>query len=439
MCRVADWANPPRMAPELSPHPLRNRVLGELHARPFIPTASPARVLHYGFITDEAAATADRAALAAYCEGLALEGPAPGARHHRVAFSGASLRWEHHTEFTTYTWEAAEARRPEDITPFEPSADGLAGLMRLLPQPGPLLVAIDLHLLPAGDPPLGPETAFGHGHVAVAETGDGLALMATDFRPDARGFVRILALDRGLRPDQAGALVQRLLEVETYRTLALLGLPEAQALDPAIRRIEGELPRVLGEMQLSAGFEANKALLGRITVLAAELETGAARGLFRFGATRAYDELVRLRLDAAGERAVPGYPSWSAFLSRRLNPAIRTCASTEERQANLSRKLARAAQLLRTRVDVELESQNRDLLRAMNERAQVQLRLQQTVEGLSIAAITYYVASLAHLALEGAHAGGLPLDPEVGTALVLPFILGAVAFVVARIRRSHHA
>jgi uncharacterized membrane-anchored protein len=259
----------------------------------------------------------------------------------------------------------------------------------------------------------------------------------TDFKPDRHGYVRVLIAHRSLEPHQAGALVQRVLEIETYRTFALLGLPEAQALAPTIRRIEVELPELLQQMQESDDFEANHRLLNRITALAAELEAGAAASLYRFGATRAYDELVRLRLNAIGERPVRGMQSWSGFLSRRLNPAMRTCASTEERQANLSRKLARAAQLLRARVDVALEQQNRSLLEAMNERARTQLRLQQTVEGLSVAAITYYVASLVHLLFEGAHAAGLHVDPSVATALTVPFTLIGVAWMVRRIRRGH--
>jgi uncharacterized membrane-anchored protein len=309
--------------------------------------------------------------------------------------------------------------------------------MRSLPQPGPLLVAIDLHLLPAEMVPAGPQAVFGDGRAAAAEAEGGAALVATDFQADPHGFVRVLVIDSHLMPAQAGALVQRVLEVETYRTLALLGLPEAQALAPMIRRIEIELPRLLEEMQTSEGFDANHRLLDRLTALAAELEAGAAASLYRFGATRAYYELVTLRLQAIGEMNVPGLPSWSAFLSRRLNPAMRTCASTEERQANLSRKLARAAQLLRTRVDVGLQQQNRSLLAAMNERARTQLRLQQTVEGLSVAAITYYVASLAHIVFEGVHAAGLHLDPATATAAVVPFALLGVAWIVRRIRRGH--
>jgi uncharacterized membrane-anchored protein len=311
------------------------------------------------------------------------------------------------------------------------------GQVRELPPPGQLLVAVDLHLVPEGNVQTKWQDAFSPAQTAASEAEEGKALIATDFRPNADGWVRVLITNRGLTPGQAGALVQRVLEIETYRTFALLGLPEAQALAPMIRRIEVELPDLLRQMQESDDFEANHRLLNRITALAAELEAGAAASLYRFGATRAYDELVRLRLSAIGERLVPGMQSWSGFLSRRLNPAMRTCASTEERQANLSRKLARAAQLLRARVDVALEQQNRSLLETMNERARTQLRLQQTVEGLSVAAITYYVASLAHLLFEGAHSAGVHVDPKVATAFMVPFALIGVAWLVRRIRRGH--
>ncbi|MFX9012095.1 DUF3422 family protein, partial [Acinetobacter baumannii] len=80
------------------------------------------------------------------------------------------------------------------------------------------------------------------------------------------------------------------------------------------------------------------------------------------GASRAYEEIVEQRLQTIGERKVAGLPTWSSFLARRMKPALRTCVTTEARQASLSLKLARAANLLRTRVDVELEQQNQELL-----------------------------------------------------------------------------
>jgi uncharacterized membrane-anchored protein len=190
-------------------------------------------------------------------------------------------------------------------------------------------------------------------------------------------------------------------------------------------------------MQNSEGLAANHQLLDDLTALAAELEAGAAASLFRFGASRAYSEIVDLRLATIGERKVGGLPTWSSFLARRMAPAMRTCATMEERQANLSRKLARAAQLLRTRVDLELEAQNRDLLRSMNERTRLQLRLQATVEGLSVAAISYYVVGLFGYVVKGAHERGVPVDPTVATAAFVPVAILAIWWVVRRIRRRH--
>jgi uncharacterized membrane-anchored protein len=309
--------------------------------------------------------------------------------------------------------------------------------MGLVPQPGPVLVAVDLDLVAAGAERIAPERLFDRASLAMAETADGAALIATDFQCDPAGFVRILVVDRGLGPDRAGALTQRVLEIETYRTLGLLGLPEAQRLAPSIGRIERRLAEVTEELRHSQGLTANQRLLDELTALAAELEAGAAASGFRFGASRAYAEIVQLRLQTIGETPVAGFPTWSSFLARRMAPAMRTCATLEQRQANLSTKLARTANLLRTRVDVELEQQNRNLLRSMNERTRMQLRLQATVEGLSVAAISYYVVALFGYVVKALAEAGLPIEPSYATAAFVPVAVLAIWLVVRRIRRRH--
>lgn len=421
----------------LSPHPLRAAVLGEVHARPFTAIETPRRILLFAFDTDAACRDADRAALLEFCEKRGLAGPKPADKHHRVAFSGTAMRWEQHSEFTTYTWELPAAA---NAAPFHPPSGAVAGPMALLPQPGPLLVAVDLHLVAQAASPAAPEKFFDRASLAVAENSDGKALFATDFQADPSGFVRILVVDRGLGDERAGALVQRILELETYRTLALLGLPEAQRLAPAIGRIEKRLAEATEEMRNTSGLEDNHRLLDNLTALAAELEADAAASSFRFGATRAYNEIVQLRLQTIGERKVGGFPTWSSFLARRMSPAMRTCITTEERQASLSRKLARAATLLRTRVDVELEQQNQDLLKSMNARTRLQLRLQATVEGLSVAAITYYVVGLFGYLVKGAHDAHLTaIDPSYATAAFVPVAALAIWWIVRRIRKRHIA
>jgi uncharacterized membrane-anchored protein len=419
---------------KLEPHRLRAAVLGEVHARPFTPLSTPARVLHFAFDTAGEQAQTDRNALVDLCIRRGIAPPRPADKHFHVGFGGTQLRWEQHSEFTTYTFELAA---DPDAVPFHPAASSLASPMTLVPQPGPLLVAIDLHLIADKPDRLAVERHFNRPSLAVAENSDGTAVYATDFLTDPDGYVRILVLDRGLGVERAGALVQRLLELETYRTLALLGLPKAQELAPSINRIERRLAELTEELRGASALADNSRMLDELTALAAELEAGAAGSLFRFGASRAYDEIVQTRLRIIGERKVGGLPTWSSFLARRMAPAIRTCATTEERQANLSRKLARAANLLRTRVDVELEQQNMELLKSMNARTRLQLRLQATVEGLSVAAISYYVVGLFGYVVKGAHDAGLHIDPTLATAAFVPFAVLAIWWVVRRIRSRH--
>ena len=392
-------------------------------------------MLHFAFETTPERGEADRAALTAFCQSRGLAGPQPSDKQLRAVFGATALRWEQHSEFTTYTWELPS--EPADGAPFHPPAATLAGPMSLVPQPGPVVVAIDLHLV-ANTTTLAPERLFDRASLAAAENSDGTALYATDFQSDPAGFVRILIVDRGLGPERAGALTQRVLEAETYRTLALLGLPEAQRLAPSVRRIEVRLAEITAATRGAQGLEANQRLLEEFTALAAELEAGAAESQFRFGASRAYDQIVHLRLQTIGERKFDGLPTWTSFLARRMAPAIRTIATLEERQANLAEKLARAANLLRTRVDVELESQNRDVLRSMNERTRLQLMLQATVEGLSVAAISYYVVGLFGYLVKGAHDAGLVrVDPSLATGAFVPIALLLVWWIVRRIRRRH--
>jgi len=417
----------------LIPHDLRAAILNEVHARPFTPLASPARVLHFAFDTSNGRGKTDRAALADFCARRGLTALKPDAKHHRVSLGGVALRWEQHSEFTTYTWELPS----KSATPFQPPAAALAAPMAELPQPGPLLVALDVHLIEQKRKTVPIEPLFDRASLAAAENSDGAALFATDFKPDDAGFVRILILNRDLDDDRAGALVQRIIEVETYRTLALLGLPEAQRLAPSIGRIEQRLAEVTEEMRATAQLVDNHRLLDELTALAAELEAGAAASLFRFGASRAYYDIVQLRLATVGERKIGSLPTWTSFLARRMAPAMRTCTATADRQADLSQKLARAANLLRTRVDVELEQQNRDLLRSMNDRTRLQLRLQTTVEGLSVAAISYYVVGLFGYVAKGAHEEGLPINVTFATALFVPIAALSIWWVVRRIRHKH--
>ena len=409
-------------------HPLREAVLGELHARPFHPLVTPRTVLHYAFMSSAETAAEDRARLAARCEAKGIAKPEANTRHMVLQLGEASLRWETHAEFTTYSFDMAPPGESEDPVPalfghdFQP--------------PGPLIVACRLDLVHDDVPMKERLAVFDPSSLAVSLVAGGRALIASDFRPNDHGRTDILIVDTGMFPQEPGSTAQRLLEIETYRTMALLGLPETQRLTPIIRRIESELSSISERIRLSSDLEQNRHLLADLTGLAADLEAATASTGYRFNASRAYYEIVRSRLDVIDEKALDGYVTWSVFLNRRLLPAMRTIQATDGGQADLAAKLARAAELLRTRVDVELERQNKALLETMNRRGRIQLRMQQTVEGLSVAAISYYVIGLVSYLAKTVTLINHAVDPEVVTAVaVLPVVL-LVWLMVRRIRRA---
>ena len=420
------------MSTPFAPHPLRDAVLAEMHTRPFSPMQAPMRLFLLGFMTDAAQAQSDRAALEALCALYGAAMPTAQARHHFATINGVRLRWEQHSEFATYT--LASDSLPDRA--FEPAEPPFEKLVEAITQPGPLLICADLHLVTRRDG-LDLESIFDVNSVAVSEVADGCAILATDFLARDNGAVRILIIDQGLTPIRAGALARRALELETYRTLALLGLPEAQRLAPHISATETALARIANEMTGADDLATDHRLLGELTALSAQLEAQITASSYRFGASRAYDHIVTQRLAAIGEAPYGGYSTLQSFLARRAGPALRTCNILEERQSHLAERLARAANLLRTRVDVEIERQNRDLLHSMNERTRLQLRLQQTVEGLSVAAISYYIVGLVSYLLKGLKDAGLGPDPSLGTAIAVPVSVALVAWIVRGIRKRH--
>jgi uncharacterized membrane-anchored protein len=177
-------------------------------------------------------------------------------------------------------------------------------------------------------------------------------------------------------------------------------------------------------------------VLGRLTRLAADIERSVAKTTFRFGAAAAYYRLVRQRIDELREIRLAGFPTIREFMERRLAPAMATCETIMHRQEDLSGRIARNSQLLRTRVDIELERQNQAVLEQMNRRAKLQLRLQETVEGLSIVAITYYGSQLVNYLSKGGKDLIAPLTPELVTAVSIPVIAGLVYLGLRRMRRS---
>ncbi|CAO3313280.1 DUF3422 family protein [Pseudomonas asiatica] len=408
----------------------RAAAVNEVHARPHLLIQAPRGLLQLAFITEGDSAK-DQAAMTELSQRLGVAEPDNTTPLHGLTWDDGDLHCEKHTEFSTYLWSAVldpETGAPCGENPFK----------RGFVPPGPVISGIRLNVLPWTEAAEQEIERFDPVSLCYSVVENGAAAIVTDFRQDADGLTNILILDRDLTQARAGALAQRLLEIETYRTLALLALPLTRSLTVDLRRMESQLAAITDEMRTGKGERRdNDVLLAELTSLGAELEAGVAANLYRFGASRAYYEIVEERLDALAEESVAGYCTWRDFLHRRIAPAMRTCQSVKERQTKLSDKLTRAIALLRSWIDVELERQNRDLLESMNNRAKLQLRLQQTVEGLSVAAISYYVVSLLAYLLKGIPGVHDKVAPELVIAGLVPVVILAIWWTVRRIRHAH--
>ena len=414
-------------------HPERLVLAEEVHARPPEALTTPSRATYVAVLVELGRRGDELDHLAALCAGFDVPAPPPSATHFSADFPTVRLKWERHGEFSGYTF--LTAGRSE--TPFgEPPASRLPGGW-LAGIPGATIFAAHGNLIDAGDGEPAGELLAAHfeGNVVVGSgVGGGAGFAVTDFRTHADGFARFLLLDRNFTGRQAGRMLQRLFEIEAYRMLALLALPLARRQSQQLVAIEGSLADLT--QGIARDGSDDEAILHELTRLAAEVESCVVASEFRFGACAAYHGLVVTRIAELREQRLAGIQTIDEFMARRFSPAVATVASTSRRLHELSDRVAQACLLLSTRVGIAREKQNQALLESMNRRARMQLRLQETVEGLSVAAILYYVVGLIGYAAKAMKAGGLHVDPDlvVGIAIVPLAVLVILTLQHARRR-----
>ena len=420
-------------------HPLRYQLANELHARPFPTVPAPASVVYLAFKQPREAVQRDREQdLAHLRELLDRHGaphPKPGATHHSARIGRHKLKWEQHTEFVTYTVYSQEL----SDRPFDPVEFNVFPEDWVASAPGQRMTSISMRVCARpddGDIRAAIGAWFVPESLAVASVLDDSAVVAGDFRIDPAGHMRFAIFANptaGTR--RIGRIVQRLCEIETYKTMSMLGFSRARRLSPSIGQLDGRLSVLMTRM--SAEDTAADETLADLLSVSGELETLAARSTFRFGATKAYAAIVDERISILRERRFEGRQTFREFMTRRYEPAMRTVKATETRLAHLADRAMRTGELLRTRVDVERSAQNQDLLQSMDRRADLALRLQTTVEGLSVVAISYYAVSLAGYALYPvASAFGISKGTLIA-AVTLP-VIALVWYMVRRIRKKLH-
>lgn len=431
--------------PAIDDHPLRYALTNELHARPAPVIAVPSTAVFMALKPAQNAAARDRAVdrthMAALLDRFGAAHPAPAATHHTCALGRHGVKWENHTEFTTWiAYEDGLSARA-----FDPAAFDVFPADWLAEAPGVRMtsIAFRIEVMPLAKGRPDTKTLRGRmddwfvtESLAAVSVLDGAAVVASDFRIDPAGHVRMAVFvhpDTG--PQRLGRIVQRLCEIEVYKSMSMLGLARARQVSREMGALDQRLADLIEGMAQGASH-ADDALDALMTV-SAELERMEMAASFRFGATRAYEAIVHDRIGVLREERLEGRQTLAEFMRRRYDPAMRTVKAAETRLSVLSERAMRAGRLLSTQVEVSRSAQNQALLKSMDGRADLQLRLQHTVEGLSVVAISYYAVGLmANLALPFAEPFGLE-KPGV-MAILTPLVIGGVWLALRRVRGRLH-
>lgn len=417
-------------------HPLKAELQAEMNARPHAIIRSPAQISHIASVTGEHSADADREHIAKLCQAFKIAAPSAGDHQFDADFGPFRLKWERHTEYSAYTLmkEGAFERPFKNVPIAELPADWLRDI------PGDVLTALHIAIENRESPEReGADLSglFDNNSLVGGIVAGGRARIWTDFQTHGDGFMRFLVKDSELSNGSVGRLVKRVSEMETYRMMAMLALPPARKARPEIAELEQSLSDILQTLAFSDGTDDEQMLLEQLSKVAAETERISASLNYRFSASKAYQELVYQRIDGLRIEGIIGMQRLSDFMLTRFMPAMETRDNLSRRIETLSRRTARASDLLRTRVDVALEAQNRDLLQSMDTRAKLQLRLQQMVESLSVVAISYYLLGLIAYLVKGlAHTPVGKFDVDLVLMIAIGPVVAAVWWAVHIARKK---
>lgn len=422
--------------PPIEDHPLRYAMANELHARPFPSVVAPSRAAYLAMKPAENAAGRDRALERAHLINLldrfGAPHPQPDATHYFGTIGRHQLKWESHTEFVTFTIFGDGLAMP----PFDASTFAVFPDDWLAAAPGTRVTSALIRIEQAdGDEGIAEKARdwFVPESLAISRVLENELVVAADFRIDHAGHMRFAVF---VRPEvgkrRIGRVVQRLCEIETYKAMSMMGLSRARALSAKMAGFDTELTGLVDRMRGRDDDPAD--VLQSLLEVSAEIENTIAQTSFRFGATGAYETIVNQRIEVLREERFLGRQTFAEFMMRRFDPAMRTVKATQTRLQTMSDRALRAGDLLRTRVDVERSAQNQELLTSMDRRADLQLRLQRTVEGLSVVAISYYAVNLV-LNMTGPLQASFGVEKVTMAAIVTPIVLALVWMMVNRIRK----
>lgn len=447
-------------------HPLHAAAALATHSRPPVPVHAPARIDHAVLLVGEAE---DGQGASSGGEGVKFVDAvtqrgwtlAQQSGSEMLAVHGPhAIKWERHTEFVALTCfldQGSNIKANSDrLIDFNAV---LADLIAPDHRETGVFARMQIDILLEDVPPeqdvihkssSGSDSRRGRtdptpdepAPIKVLVNGDAVCL-ATDLHQDAQGVVHYRAtlsrrdIDK-LPPARIGRLVQRLIEIESYRLLAYLAVPKTQTMGGRVSALEAKVNHIAERTAAQPKPQEEAAILSELTSLSADLQSIGSASEFRFAASLAYSAIVNERLGELQESRIEAYQRLSTAIKRRLDPAMRSCEALLARQQKIAERIGNITELLRTRVDLTLQDQNSAVLRSIDARADAQLRLQQTVEGLSVAAITYYTLGIIGYLVKGAPVEALGLSKTGLQALLVVPVGLIVYFGLKKIRNKAH-
>ncbi|NVK75045.1 MAG: DUF3422 domain-containing protein [Oceanospirillaceae bacterium] len=418
-------------------HPLRDVLYAELHSRPFQVIPSPARISYLAIMV---ASDQKQAEFEHFCSLYDHFNGAPPENDSvcfEVDFGHFKIRRDKHLEFISYMIIDTQADTSKGF--FEQNALACLPFEWLSSLPGITIAAFHVTVEDARTIPE-PDLALVKSHfegmrLIGSRPQNGDAQVWTTFQLHSDGCGRFLIYNKGMSDSQLGRMVQRVVEIETYRLMALLALPMARKYNAELVSMDEELAQTTASLSDATEPLDEQALLSELIDMAAWVEATRAKTSFRFSATRAYHELVLKRLNELKEDEVSGHLTITEFMTRRLTPAVRTCNSTGNHLESLSTRIDRVSDMMRTQVEMSIQSQNQQLLTSMDRRSKIQLAMQHTVEGLSVAAISYYSVGLLKFLIEAVYDKGVSFDKSLVIGLSVPLVVGAVWLATRKIHK----
>ncbi|MFT2112543.1 DUF3422 family protein [Marinomonas sp. 2405UD68-3] len=421
----------------LNVHPMRDELYAELHSRPFQVLMSPSRVSYLAVMSNQLEKTQD---FDHFCNLFLLKNLTPPQEDGvciDIDCEQLRIRREKHNEFISYTFILSDV--DVDADPFKENAFKYLPNDWLSSLPGTVIAAFHVAVEDARnqvEPDLSvAKSRFENMRLIGSRPQHGDAQVWTSFQIHSDGCGRFLIYNKNMSDSQLGRMVKRIVEIETYRLMALLSLTLARKYSSQLAKMDDQLADTTARLSESKEKLDEQAILCELIDMAAWVEAARARTTFRFSATMAYQELVITRLSELKEDEVSGHLTMTEFMTRRLEPAVRTCKTTGEHLENLSLRIDRVSDMMRTRVEMSIESQNQDVLSSMNRRSEIQLAMQHTVEGLSVAAISYYSVGLIKFLVEAVYDKGVQFDKSLVIGATVPLVIGGVWLITRTIHK----